>query len=70
MVVELIFQWYWLIDRLIDHQYCIYLTNPTAIKQYSEPKPADHNSDTAWIPETPNSILYRRDISIQKMNEL
>src|SRR5210317_2231088 len=35
IVVESTYNWYWLVDGLIEEGYKIHLANPTAIKQYA-----------------------------------
>ena len=34
IAVESTFNWYWLVDGLMDHGYRVHLANPAAIKQY------------------------------------
>jgi transposase len=34
IVVESIYNWYWLVDGLQEHGYKVHLANPSAIKQY------------------------------------
>ena len=51
LVVESTFNWYWLVDALIDNDYCVHLANTTAIQQYSGLKHADDNSDASWLAE-------------------
>ena len=34
IVVESTYNWYWLVDGLIDNGYQLHLANPSAIKQY------------------------------------
>ena len=34
VVVESTFNWYWLVDGLMDHGYRVHLANPSAIQQY------------------------------------
>ena len=51
LVVESTFNWYWLVDALIENGYCVHLANTTAIQQYSGLKHADDNSDAAWLAE-------------------
>jgi transposase len=42
LVVESTFNWYWLVDGLMDAGYgCVYLANPSAIKQYEGLKHSD-----------------------------
>jgi transposase len=43
IVVESTFNWYWLVDGLMDHGYQVHLANPCAIKQYEGLK---HSDDT------------------------
>ena len=35
VVVESTFNWYWLVDGLLDAGHCVHLANTTAIRQYS-----------------------------------
>lgn len=51
LVVESTFNWYWLVDALMDAGFCVHLANTTAIQQYSGLKYADDNSDAAWLAE-------------------
>ena len=34
MVIESTYNWYWLVDGLMDRGYRVHLANPTAIKKY------------------------------------
>jgi transposase len=34
IAVESTFNWYWLVDGLMDHGFKVHLANPSAIKQY------------------------------------
>ena len=46
LVVESTYNWYWLIDGLMDNGYqCVHLANPSAIKQYEGLKHADDQHD-------------------------
>jgi len=44
LVVESTFNWYWLVDGLMENGYRVHLANPSAIKQYEGLK----HSDDAW----------------------
>lgn len=44
IVVESTFNWYWLVDGLMENGYRVHLANPSAIKQYEGLK----HSDDAW----------------------
>ena len=41
IVVESTFNWYWLVDGLMEHGYKVHLANPSAIKQYEGLKHSD-----------------------------
>jgi len=45
IVVESTYNWYWLVDGLIDNGYKLHLANPSAIKQYEGLKHSDDITD-------------------------
>jgi transposase len=45
IVVESTFNWYWLVDGLMDNGYRVHLANPSAIKQYEGLKHSDDAQD-------------------------
>jgi transposase len=45
VVVESTFNWYWLVDGLMENGYKVHLANPSAIKQYEGLKHADDVTD-------------------------
>ena len=49
VVVESTYNWYWLVDGLMDHGYSVRLANTGAIQQYSGLKYADDGSDAHWL---------------------
>jgi len=49
VVVESTFNWYWLVDGLMDHGYPVHLANPSAIKQYEGLKYVDDKYDSFWL---------------------
>lgn len=49
IVVESTFNWYWLVDGLMEADYRVHLANPTAIQQYSGLKYTDDHSDARWL---------------------
>jgi len=51
VVVESTFNWYWLVDGLMDAGFKVHLANPAAIKQYEGLKFTDDNSDATWLAE-------------------
>lgn len=57
IVVESTYNWYWLVDLLMDHGYRALLANPAAIQQYSGLKHVDDKHDAFWLAE-----LFRLNI--------
>jgi transposase len=51
IVIESTYNWYWLVDALMESGFCVHLANTTAIQQYSGLKYADDNSDADWLAE-------------------
>lgn len=49
IAVESTFNWYWLVDGLMDAGYRVYLVNTSAVKQYEGLKHTDDDSDTFWL---------------------
>ncbi|MCP3662433.1 MAG: IS110 family transposase [Gammaproteobacteria bacterium] len=50
VIIESTFNWYWLVDGLMDHGYHVELANPTACKQqYSGLKYSDDKHDAFWL---------------------
>jgi len=50
IVVESTYNWYWLVDGLMDFGYdCLHLANPSGIKQYKGLKHVDDKSDSFWL---------------------
>ncbi len=49
MVVESTFNWYWLVDGLMDAGYRLHLANPAAIQRYKGLKYSDDGTDAAWL---------------------
>ncbi len=67
IVVESTFNWYWLVDGLIDAGYCVHLANPNGMQQYSGLKFADDQSDAKWLAHMlrigvlPEGYIYPRE---------
>src|SRR6056297_1285844 len=57
LVVESTYNWYWLVDGLMDAGYKLKLANPNAIQQYNGIKQTNDKSDARWLAE-----LNRLDI--------
>src|SRR5215475_11548246 len=49
VVVESTYNWYWLVDGLMEASYCVHLANPAAMQQYSGLKYTDDHSDARWL---------------------
>ena len=66
VVVESTYNWYWLVDGLMDHGYTLHLANTVAIQQYNGLKYGDDESDSRWLAkllrlgELPQGYIYPR----------
>lgn len=49
IAVESTFNWYWLVDGLIDNGYTLHLVNTTAVQTYSGLKYTDDKHDARWL---------------------
>lgn len=49
VVVESTYNWYWLVDLLMDEGYPVRLANPSAIKPYTGLKHTDDTHDAFWL---------------------
>jgi transposase len=49
MVVESTYNWYWLVDGLMERGYRVHLANTAAIQQYEGLKYTDDHSDARWL---------------------
>jgi transposase len=49
VVVESTYNWYWLVDGLMEAGYRVHLAHPAAIQQYSGLKYSDDHSDARWL---------------------
>jgi len=49
LVVESTYNWYWLVDGLMEAGYKVHLANTAAIQQYSGLKYGDDDSDANWL---------------------
>jgi transposase len=49
IVVESTFNWYWLVDCLMDQLYKVLLANPAAMQQYKGLKHVDDKHDAFWL---------------------
>jgi transposase len=66
IAVESTFNWYWLVDTLMEAGYRLHLANPAAIQKYRGMKHSDDNSDAIWLAEMlrlgilPEGYIYPR----------
>ena len=49
IVVESTYNWYWLVDGLMEQGYKVHLANTAAIQQYEGLKYTDDHSDARWL---------------------
>jgi transposase len=49
VVVESTYNWYWLVDGLMEQGYKVHLANTAAIQQYEGLKYTDDHSDARWL---------------------
>jgi transposase len=49
LVVESTYNWYWLVDALMDEGYTVHLANPSAMKMYEGCKHTDDRHDAFWL---------------------
>jgi len=49
VVVESTYNWYWLVDGLMEAGYRVHLANPAAMQQYDGLKYTDDHSDARWL---------------------
>ena len=67
IAVESTFNWYWLVDGLMDSGYEVHLANPSAIQQYSGLKHSDDKHDAFWLAQMlrlgilPEGYIYPRE---------
>lgn len=67
VVVESTFNWYWLVDLLMDEGYKVHLANPSAIQRYSGLKHSDDTHDAYWLAELlrlgilPTGYIYPKE---------
>jgi transposase len=67
VAVESTYNWYWLVDLLMDQGYRLHLANPAAMQQYQGLKHADDRSDAFWLAEMlrlgilPQGYIYPRE---------
>jgi len=66
IVVESTYNWYWLVDGLMEQGYKVRLANTAAIQQYEGLKYTDDHSDARWLAHVlrlgvlPEGYIYPR----------
>lgn len=67
VVVESTYNWYWLVDTLMEAGYRVHLANPAAIQQYRGLKHADDKHDAFWLAQMlrlgilPEGYIYPKE---------
>ena len=67
VTVESTFNWYWLVDLLMEHNYSTHLANPSAIQRYSGLKFSDDAHDAFWLADMlrlgilPRGYIYPKE---------
>ena len=67
IAVESTYNWYWLVDGLMEKGYKVHLANPSAIEQYSGLKHSDDQHDAFWLAEMlrlgilPEGYIYPKE---------
>jgi transposase len=67
VVVESTYNWYWLVDGLMEAGYHVHLANTTAIQKYNGLKHSDDKDDAFWLAEMlrlnilPEGHIYPKD---------
>jgi len=67
IVVESTYNWYWMVDGLMEGGYKVHLANPSAIQQYSGLKHSDDQHDAFWLAEMlrlgilPEGYIYPKE---------
>ena len=51
VVIESTFNWYWIVDLLMDEGYKVHLANPAGIQKYKGLKHSDDRTDAFWLAE-------------------
>jgi len=67
IAVESTYNWYWLVDTLMEAGYRVHLANPAAMKQYAGIKHLDDPHDAVWLAKLlklgilPQGYIYPRE---------
>ncbi len=72
LVVESTYNWYWLVDGLMEAGFTVHLANTAAIQQYSGLKHGDDDSDANWLANMlrlgilPEGYIYPKEERMQR----
>ena len=67
VVIESTFNWYWIVDLLMDEGYRVHLANPAGIQKYKGLKHSDDRTDAFWLAEMlrlgilPEGYIYPKE---------
>src|SRR5512143_391785 len=67
IVVESTYNWYWLVDLMMEEGYRVHLANPSRIEQYTGLKHGDDEDDAFWLAEMlrlkilPEGYIYPKE---------
>jgi len=67
IAVESTYNWYWMVDGLMEEGYQVHLANPSAIQRYSGLKHSDDQHDAFWLAEMlrlgilPEGYIYPKE---------
>jgi transposase len=67
VAVESTYNWYWIVDGLMEKGYKVHLANPSAIQRYSGLKHSDDKHDAFWLAEMlrlgilPEGYIYPKE---------
>lgn len=67
IAIESTYNWYWLVDTLMEEGYKVHLANPAKIQQYSGLKFSDDQHDAFWLAEMvrlgilPEGYIYPKE---------
>jgi transposase len=74
LVVESTYNWYWLVDALMEADYRVHLANPSAMKMYDGIKHTDDRHDAFWLADLlrlgilPEGYIYpKQDRSVRDL---
>lgn len=68
VVVESTFNWYWLVDLLMEEDYRVHLANPAGIQKYKGMKHSDDKHDAFWLAHLlrlgilPEGYIYPKEL--------